>query len=162
MNKTVFLWFLLGCNSYVWISFADEGDEHVLSFLQLQDGTVWIDTGDYTDQITYLKFINDEAEILHIYNKFLPSGRECYTCYGITEIWGEVEIIENSESKLILTIHPPDWELNSAGYCFECTEEQTILLTFCLFDENHVKIEKSCVILEAVAINVDLLDICNE
>lgn len=151
----------IGCSLFFFNCSFDEADD-TTTFLELHDDTAWIDTSSYEDEITYLRFIDDPNKILQIYNKLIPSGRACYTCFYICEIWGELEIIENSEFNLKMRIHPPDWELNTTTYCFHKITNNEIELKFCIFDGNDVKFHESIMVLAASNTNLAALKICND
>ena len=163
MRKNIsILKFLLLCILFFIINSCSKDNASIScnTFLECQEGTVWFDNNSYTDEITYIRFINNSNTILEIFNKFLPAKRNCFNNYFINRSWGEINIVENTENTLIFLILPTDWELNTVEFTFIRTVE-TLNLTFCIYDEGGILLETTESILIKSNADVDDLPICN-
>ena len=154
--------FLLLCLLFSFINFCskDNATNSSYTFLECHKGTVWIDNTSFKDEITYIRFINNSNTILEVFNKFLPTKKDCFYNYYINQSWGEIDIIENTVNTLRFLILPPDWELNTVAFTFKKTVE-TLNLTFCIYDENGILLETTESVLIKSNVDVDKLPICN-
>jgi len=130
------------------------------TFLECQEGSVWFDNNSYTDEITYIRFINNSNTILEVFNKFLPAEKDCFNNYNINEYWGEINIVENTVNTLSFLILPPDWELNTVEFTF-IKNVETLHLTFCIYNESGALLDTTESILTKSNVAVDNLPICN-
>jgi len=138
----------------------DDSNIPLNTFLEFHEGSVWIDSKSFTDEITYIRFINNVNTILEVYNKFIPANRECFNNYYISQFWGEIKIIENTVNKIEFIILPPDWELNTVEFTFIKLNEK-LNLAFNVYDEYGNLIEATESILIKSNVNVDQLPIWN-
>lgn len=139
----------------------DENSIHCVTFLECQEGTVWKDNSSSTDEIVYIRFINNPIIIFEVFNQFIPNNKDCFTHYNISQGWGEINIIENTENKLDFVIFPPDWELNTVEFKLSKSED-TLHLSFNIYDEYGALIKSNPSILIKSIINVDELPSCKD
>jgi len=128
--------------------------------LECEEGNLWIDDSNYTDEITYIRFVNNEDLVLEIFYQFLPQKRECFHNYYISESWGEMNIAENTLNKIEFIILPPPTELNTVEFIFIKSNE-ILTLTFTIYDEYGSSIESTKSVLTRSNVNVNELPICN-
>ena len=138
----------------------DDSDTACTTFLECQEGAVWIDNGSYTDEIAYIRFVNNENSVLEVFNKFLPQKRDCFNNYYISQTWGEINIVENTVNKIEFVILPPEWELNTVEFTF-IESDENLNLTFCIYDEEGNLLEATESVLIKSTVNVDELPLCD-
>jgi len=130
------------------------------TFLECQEGNVWIDDGSYADEITYIRFVNNEKKVLEVFNMFLPQKRDCFNNHYISEGWGELKIVENNVNKIEFIILPPDYELNTVEFIFNKSTE-SLKLTFNIYDEYGSLIKTTESVMIKSNVDVDELTICS-
>ena len=130
------------------------------TFLDCNENTVWINQDSYTDEITYIRFINDVKILIDVFNKYIPAQMDCFNNFYICQSWGEISIVENTVNKLEFLIYPPIYELNTVEYIFTKSAEH-LYLTFSIYDESGDLIEVTESILMKSDVVVDELPICN-
>jgi len=141
---------------------CDEDDETPVTktFLELYSGTTWIlsDDGGVPDDAEvprYARLLNDKSKIFDGWYQ-TSNEPDCYYYYNVSTLEGTLQIIDNSDDKLIFKMSYGTTESET----FTFTIEGDTLKVISKYEEVGSAAEEYTIYFKKTAVNVDELTLC--
>lgn len=148
-HKFLYIFIILGFTFY--LNSCSDDDNEPKTFLEIYDGTKWVDTGDGAK--LYLRFKNNLGNFLELWIQ----DENCYI-YGniFNDSEDVIEIIENTENKFLYKISADDFE----GKALITIDGNILKYTASISSNNET--DTFTTFYNKTTINIDEFQICDD